>query len=623
MNHILSIFPKNHLYSITFTNFFRKNELMKPKQFYQRRLEELQAQLKKLQQRKSSFAWLRLGAIIAIIAGFYLLWSLGVIYVIIASVLLLFIFTRLIYADLKNQSKIEHTNHLIQINEDELKALAGDYYDFDSGTEHIPKEHPYANDLDIFGRASVFQYINRTTSEPGSKQLAEYLKSPASINEISERQIAIKELSGKALWIQDLQANGKKNKITFSTKNRLENWMKVPPVFSDFKPWKWLRYILPLIILSVVTLYIFNKVGDTIFYAALLIFAVIAYQINKFVAPIHEQLSKVADELSTLSSSINAIEKEEFQSRLLTKLQSAFLQQNKKASDDISGIKKILDRLDIRYNMFLSLPLNLLLLWNLQQVLDLEKWKKNQQNNFNSWFNTLADFETLNSFGILLFNHPEWIFPTINSGYFSIEGTEIGHPLIPEKKRVNNFIDIPNNSELMLVTGSNMAGKSTYLRSVGVNIVLAMAGSPVCAQTFSVSHVQVISSMRITDNLEESTSTFYAELKKLKTIIEKVNAGERVFILLDEILRGTNSLDRHTGSKALIKQLINKKAAAVIATHDLELADLKEDFSKHILNYHFDVQVSNDELYFDYRLKPGICNSLNASILMKKIGIEL
>jgi hypothetical protein len=420
-----------------------------------------------------------------------------------------------------------------------------------------------------------------------------------------------------------LQANGKKNKITFSTKNRLENWMKVPPVFSDFKPWKWLRYILPLIILSVVTLYIFNKVGDTIFYAALLIFAVTAYQINKFVAPIHEQLSKVADELSTLSSSINAIEKEEFQSRLLTKLQSAFLQQNKKASDDISGIKKILDRLDIRYNMFLSLPLNLLLLWNLQQVLDLEKWKKNQQNNFNSWFNTLADFETLNSFGILLFNHPEWIFPTINSGYFSIEGTEIGHPLIPEKKRVNNFIDIPNNSELMLVTGSNMAGKSTYLRSVGVNVVLAMAGSPVCAQTFSVSHVQVISSMRITDNLEESTSTFYAELKKLKTIIEKVNAGERVFILLDEILRGTNSLDRHTGSKALIKQLINKKAAAVIATHDLELADLKEDFSKHILNYHFDVQVSNDELYFDYRLKPGICNSLNASILMKKIGIEL
>jgi DNA mismatch repair ATPase MutS len=271
----------------------------------------------------------------------------------------------------------------------------------------------------------------------------------------------------------------------------------------------------------------------------------------------------------------------------------------------------------------LSAPLNLLLLWNLQQVLDLEKWKATAQNNFNSWFRALAHFEALNSFGIIYFNHPRWIFPVVNEEYFSIEVKEVGHPLIPAEKRINNFIDIPANSELMLVTGSNMAGKSTYLRSIGINVVLAMAGAPVCAQSFSVSHVQLISSMRITDNLEESTSTFYAELKKLKTIIEKVNAGDKVFILLDEILRGTNSLDRHTGSKALIKQLIKKKAAAIIATHDLELANLKEDFSKNILNYHFDVQVSNDELYFDYRLKPGVCNSLNASILMKKIGIEL
>jgi DNA mismatch repair ATPase MutS len=150
-----------------------------------------------------------------------------------------------------------------------------------------------------------------------------------------------------------------------------------------------------------------------------------------------------------------------------------------------------------------------------------------------------------------------------------------------------------------------------------------MAGAPVCAKNFKVSYVQVISSMRITDNLAESTSTFYAELKKLKTIIEKVNAGEKVFILLDEILRGTNSLDRHTGSVALVKQLIKHHAAAIIATHDLELAKIKDEYPDNIINYHFDVQVSNDELYFDYRLKPGVCNSLNASILMKKIGIEL
>ena len=596
---------------------------MDRKQFYQTRLGDLHAYLKQLQQRKSSFAWLRLGAIIAIIAGFYFLWSLGIVYVIIASIVLLVIFVRLVNADLKNQSKIEHTNQLIRINENELKFLDGNYYDFPTGSEHIPKEHPYANDLDIFGRASLFQYLNRTTSEPGSTKLAAYLKFPASIEHISERQISVNELASKISCIQDLQAFGAKNKITFSTKNRLEKWIQEPNVFSAFKPWKWLRYLLPSIIITVVLLYIFDEVGDTVFYITLLIFALIAYQINKVVSPIHQQLSKVADELSTLSSSILRIEEEKFESPLLKKCQSVFLQKNSKASGDISKIKKILDKLDLRYNLVLSLPLNLLLLWNLQQILDLEKWKESEQNNVNDWFDTLANFEALNSFGVLYFNEPEWIFPLIHPKYFSIEGKEIGHPLIPKEKRVENFIDIPTNAELMLVTGSNMAGKSTYLRSVGVNVVLAMSGAPVCATSFSVSHVQLMSSMRITDNLEESTSTFYAELKKLKTIIQKVNAGDKVFILLDEILRGTNSLDRHTGSKALIKQLINKKAAAIIATHDLELANLKEQFSENILNFHFDVQVSNDELYFDYRLKPGICNSLNASILMKKIGIEI
>lgn len=596
---------------------------MEPKQFYQNELDELRAHLQQLKNKKSAFAWLRLGSIVALIAAFYFFWSLGTGYVILASMMLLFVFIQLIKSDLKNQAKIQHTNRLIKLNENEIQFLIGNSSVFDGGIEYTPKEHAYANDLDIFGHASLFQYLNRTTSEPGSSKLAEYLKSAAPIDLISQRQKGVKELAGKPVWIKNMQSYGIADKITFSTKKRLENWIKEPVVFSGFKPWKWLRYVLPAIILTVVTLYIFEKVGNTVFYGTLLLFAVIAYQINKYVAPLHENLSKVSDELSTLSASISLIEKEKFESPLLQQWQSVFIEQNKKASDDILRVKKILDRLDIRYNIVLSLPLNLLLLWNLQQVLNLEKWKETENDNFDLWFGTLANFEALNSFGVLCFNKPQWIFPNIKNEYFSIEGKEIGHPLIPVEKRVNNFIDIPDNTELMLVTGSNMAGKSTYLRSIGINIVLAMAGAPVCASSFSVSHVQLISSMRITDNLEESTSTFYAELKKLKTIIDKVNAGQHVFILLDEILRGTNSLDRHTGSKALIKQLIKKKAAAIIATHDLELATLEEDPFQQILNYHFDVQVNNDELYFDYKLKPGVCNSLNASILMKKIGIEL
>jgi len=168
-----------------------------------------------------------------------------------------------------------------------------------------------------------------------------------------------------------------------------------------------------------------------------------------------------------------------------------------------------------------------------------------------------------------------------------------------------------------------MAGKSTFLRSVGINVILAMMGAPVCAQSFSVYRMKIMSSMRIADNLEENTSTFYAELKKLKDIIEAVNRNERIYILLDEILRGTNSLDRHAGSIALVKQLIHHKAVGMIATHDIELAKLAEEFPANIHNYYFDVQVANDELYFDYSLKKGVCKSMNASILMKKIGIEL
>ncbi len=596
---------------------------MEPTEFYNKRIFDLEVDLKKLKQRKSSLGWLRFGSIAAIAVAFYVLWSLGFLYVLITSILLLIVFIRLLFADLANKDAIDHVNHLININKDELKFIKGDFYDFPGGNQYAPGDHFYSNDLDIFGRASLFQYINRAASEMGSACLADYLQHPASRDLIYKRQLAIKELSDKTQWRQDLQALGREKQILFSTKHRLENWVVEAPIFSQFKPWAWLRYFLPAVILSVLVLYIFDFIPSGIFYFFLLLFAVIAYQINKIIAPIHEKLSKIADELDVLSVSIGHIEAAKFENELFRELQKNFIQQNKQASGEIKIIKKILDKLDLRYNLVISAPLNILLLWNLQQVLDLEKWKSGNQNNIHTWFETLGHIEALNSFSTLYFNEPGWVFPSVVPEYFFIEGKEIGHPLLLKDKRVNNQIEIKHDGEIMLVTGSNMAGKSTYLRSIGVNVVLAMAGAPVCASAFKVSHVQVISSMRITDNLEESTSTFYAELKKLKTIIEKVNNGEKVFILLDEILRGTNSLDRHTGSVALMKQLIKHHAAAIIATHDLELAKLKNDFPENIINYHFDVQVSNDELYFDYRLKPGVCNSLNASILMKKIGIEL
>jgi DNA mismatch repair ATPase MutS len=267
--------------------------------------------------------------------------------------------------------------------------------------------------------------------------------------------------------------------------------------------------------------------------------------------------------------------------------------------------------------------LNSFLLWDVRQMLALNEWRKKNKPIVPKLFHAIAETEVLNTLATIHFNHANWCLPKLTDKHFVFESKDLGHPLIPEKERVDNDFLIEKNTLISLVTGSNMAGKSTFLRSIGINIVLAQVGAPVCAQHFTLSPVRLMTSMLVSDNLAENTSTFYAELKKLKTIIEAVNNSEKVFVLLDEILRGTNSHDRHTGSTAFITQLIRHHAFAVIATHDLELADLKKGFSQSLENYHFDVQVKGEELFFDYKLKEGVCHSLNASLLMKKIGIEL
>lgn len=596
---------------------------MLPGAFYTEQINSLQLALDGLLKKKSTLAWLRFATIIAMVAAWYFLYGFGVWYVIIPCLLLLVVFTRLVFADLENKSAIEHNRLLIAINEDEIKALAHNYYHFADGQELMPKEHDYANDLDIFGHASLYQYLNRTRSEMGSNTLARWLSRPADTTTIIARQEAVKELAGQAHWRQRLQAYGAVQKIQLATQNRLQDWFLEDERFVNKISWMVLRWVAPAIMLTVIILNIMGIVDNYTRNYCLFASGMLAFYTSKKVAPLHQQVSKMSEEMNVLGDSIALIEEARFTSPLLQQLQKEFTQQEGKASSQLKQLKKILERLDLRYNFVVFIPLDIVLQWDLQQVIALEKWKRKNHPHVIAWFSILGQFEALDSFAALAFNHPQWCFPEIAKEHFFVEGKNIGHPLIPPGKCVNNPLKMDKRGELMLVTGSNMAGKSTYLRSIGINTVLAMAGAPVCATYYCLSPVQVISSMRIADNLEESTSTFYAELKKLKTIIEKVNNNEKVFILLDEILRGTNSLDRHTGSAALIKQMIRHHAACIIATHDVELAKMKDIYPDNILNYHFDVQVNKDELYFDYRLKEGICTSLNASILMKKIGIEL
>jgi Trp operon repressor len=596
---------------------------MEAKQFYKNRIESLTLEQKKLRQRKSIFGILRLGTMLAIIAAFYFLWSANKYYTIAAAVILIIVFIQLIYRDLANKAAIKHLQYLLNINEDELTALDGKYNQFADGIQFAPHDHFYANDMDVFGRASLYQFLNRTTSELGAEKLATWLLTPETKEKVIQRQTAVQELVTKNKWRHNLQAIGKESSIKKNTLKKIKHWLQEPNLFLQFKPWQWLRWVLPIIICSITALYSFDIITEQLWYLFLFIFLAIAYQINKIVAPLHNTLSSMVEDVGILSESIAAIEKENFTSPLLQRLKTDLQKQNIAASSKIKKLKKILDRLDLRYNIVIAIPLNIFLMWNLQQVLDLEKWKKENDDNVQLWFDTLAEFEALISFATLHFNNPNYCFPTLIENHFFIAATELGHPLIHQSKRVNNFIHIETAGEIMLVTGSNMAGKSTYLRSIGINVILTMAGAPVCAKSFALSPVQLLSSMRIADNLEENTSTFYAELKKLKTVIEKINAGEKVFVLLDEILRGTNSLDRHTGSEALIRQLIKQNAAAILATHDVALATLEKEYPKNILNYHFDAQTKGEELFFDYKLKDGVCTNMNASLLMKKIGLEI
>lgn len=596
---------------------------MKEKEFYLQRVSFLENELKTFKQKKSVFGMLRLGSLLVLIVALYILWSINIWLLLGVVLIIIAVFIFLIHKDVDNRENIIRTQDLLNINNNELLALEGQYSHFESGDGFQPKDHYYANDMDLFGQASVFQFLNRTSSQMGSSELASWLLKPAPLSQILQRQQAIIELKDKNIWRQQFQQILQVTEIKNDTRIRLNNWALAATAFIQYKPWAWLRYLLPAAMLLITGLTIFSILPISYFYGGLLIMAIISYQLNKIIGPIHNQLGKMVDELEALSGGIKCIEKETFTTELMLLLQKKLSQKEGLASAKISYLKKILERLDLRYNIVISFPLNVFLLWNLQQTLALENWKQQQQHQIDKWFEVLKIVEALQSLATLHYNQPSWTFPIFKEKHFSIVASQLGHPLIKTKNRVSNFININNAGEIMLVTGSNMAGKSTYLRSVGVNVILAMAGAPVCADKFELSPVQLMSSMRIADNLEESTSTFYAELKKLQIIIEKVNADEKVFILLDEILRGTNSHDRHTGSEALIKQLIKKNAAAILATHDLELAKLKDQFPRQILNYHFDVQVSNDELYFDYALKPGVCTSMNASILMKKVGIEI
>ncbi|MCU7551569.1 hypothetical protein OCK74_20780 [Chitinophagaceae bacterium LB-8] len=589
---------------------------------YREQLHDLNSKLATYKKKQNLFGWLRLSLFIISAVIAFSLFTFSITGGVVSIVLTIISFIILVSVDADNNKEIINTRNLILINEEELLILKDEYSNRYDGSSYAPSVHDYANDLDIFGPSSVFQYINRCSSEQGRALLANNFLIPLDKKEILERHEAIKELAPMHQWRHQLASYLLKTPVTVKSQERIESWIDDPDEMFIHKAWDWIVPVYSIISVSIGLATIFGFISITVFSLFFILFFLVSGNFSRKASKTYSLLNGVAKEIDTIQEIVAWAENKEFKASLLLQLQQSVKSNEKTASFQIKQLKDILNRFDIRLNWLAFIFLNSFLLWDVRQVRALNSWKHKNRYKVRGWFYFIGQFEVLHSLATLFFNNPQWSWPLFEN-YFQLKGKAIGHPLIPVSKRVTSDFSLKGSPKIAIITGSNMAGKSTFLRSLGVNVLLAQMGAPVCCESFCLSQMRLLSSMRIEDNLAESTSTFYAELKKLKTIVDAVNRHEPVFILLDEILRGTNSLDRHQGSKALIRQMIRKRGVAVLATHDVELAKMEELFTDGIENYHFDVQVKGEELYFDYLLKKGVCTNLNATILMKKIGIEL
>ncbi len=584
---------------------------------YLQRKEDFNAAATTLLDRYDRLTWVRLGVFIAGVAILILLWTWLWVVGLIATGLFIFGFYRFVQWHQRLKNEAQHLLALSQINEEEEQVLQHKYTFFEDGNEFIHPQHPYSLDLDIFGPYSLFQYLNRTTTVLGKNRLAHFLQNNASLSQIEARQEAIVELAPLLDWRQNLQAYGRRTKDEQTHVDLLKSWLQSPPLALPNRLYKAALIIAP--ILAVVALVLAFYTPWFVAILPLLFSGYILRQSSMTVNEIHRQTTHAEAALAHYANLMQHIEQQHFKSELLQENADTF--QTGDAYNQVQRLSYLISQLNVRYNAF-AFILNIAGLWDLQWVYRLEQWKETNRDLLPEWFESLANFEALSSLANLHYNQPDWVFPTFQSTP-QIEAKNLGHPLIAGDVRVPNDFNSPTQGHIKLVTGSNMAGKSTFLRTVGMNIVLANLGAPVCATAMRLPMLNVYTSMRTQDALHESTSSFYAELKRLKFIIEAVNKGEPIYFLLDEILKGTNSRDRHTGSKALIRQLIEAKGGGIIATHDLELGSLEEKYNGAIENLRIEVTIQDGKLDFDYRLKKGVSESFNATILMQQMGIEI
>jgi DNA mismatch repair ATPase MutS len=583
--------------------------------FYDQRKNSFSAELKNIKKRINEVSNLRL----VLAAGFLILlyFAFRQLYLFYLLVPVLFIFILLVLKHSRLFAQRVHLENLVKINAREIKAVGGDYSDFSSGIEFIDAHHPYTHDLDIFGEGSLYQALNRSHTQHGKKKLADALSSLlTSKDAVATRQEAIRELRDRVDFRQHVEAAGWEIDELPTDREELLTWIKQKPFLYPKPFFRIGLIVIPVVtILLVIGAFIVPQLKILAVLMAAAQWAILGIY-SKKVSAFHEYISRKKNILKKYSSLLYYLQQEKFTSAQMSKVTAAAHQADQK----MKKLASLVSALNARANSMTTLVVNSLLLYDLQCVYRLERWKEENTLNLQQWLDAISDTEVLNSLAAFGFNHPGFIDAEISDS-FSLEATGMGHPLIDPSECVVNDVAAGNGPSVLIITGANMAGKSTFLRTMGINVVLALNGAPVFAKRFKCPLINLRTGMRTADSLKDHQSYFYAELDRLKSIMDDLRSNQPLLILLDEILKGTNSTDKQAGSVALVKQLLPHPCLALIATHDLALGELEKEFPSQVRNFHFEPNIENDQLSFDYKLKPGVAQKMNATFLMKKMGI--
>lgn len=596
---------------------------MNPENHYTERLSLTAGQLQQVKKQIFRISMLRLALFIAGIAGLYFFFNQTTLLIICICLtfLPLFILVKIHNRFFIRKEWLETQARIIQ---EELQALSGDYSSFEDGKEYVNPEHPYSFDLDIFGRRSLFQSIKRTCTFFGKNRLAKWLQNHLhEKTSIEKRQEMVREISEHTLFREQFRVAGLVHHGQSSDGEKIQAWSQSP---AQYLHAGWVKSFIWGIPVINSLLLITSLAGWTSFSWLGLsfgIFLVLSFGIIKRATYIQETYGKQLKSLNGYARLIALAKAENWKSAGMQELMERFSLNGQSPIQALQQLSKELDRLDLRNNQFLYVLLEGSIFFQLQEIVRIERWKARYGQHISKWLETVGELDALCSLGTFAYNHPQYTYPELTEKPFCFLATQMGHPLMPASQCVKNDATIPSRPFFLIITGANMAGKSTYLRTIGVNYLLACIGAPVCCERLKLYPNQLITSLRTSDSLSDNESYFFAELKRLKRIIDLLNQGQQLFIILDEILKGTNSMDKQKGSFDLIRQFMQLKANGIIATHDLLLGSLIKQFPEEIRNYCFEADIKENELTFSYKLREGVAQNMNACFLMKKMGIIL